>query len=87
MRLSAKTFACWQICANFNIFSNKSQQKKEADPPGRSSPLWCVAKSQSLWHYCPVVDADVINQAGEQGHGLKIVSGTEVQIAVARYCE
>jgi hypothetical protein len=27
------------------------------------SPLWCVAKSQPLWRYWAVIDADVVKQA------------------------
>jgi len=65
----------WLICSIYIIpceelsvkliFSEKGGRKR-ADPPRRSSPLWCVAKRQPLWYYCPVVDADVIYQAGEE---------------------
>jgi ABC-type taurine transport system substrate-binding protein len=37
---------------------------------------------ESLWHYCPVVDADFIKQAGEEATWIKSRSGTDVQGAV-----
>jgi len=35
-----------------------------------------------LWVYSTVIDADVINQAGEKTGWIKIVAGTKVQPAI-----
>ena len=64
-------------------FQKKGKYKRLAGPPP-ASLFWCVAKKSAftaLWHYCSVVDADVVNQAGEVEGEVQTVGDTEVQTA------
>ena len=51
------------------------------------NPFWCVVESQPLGYYCPVVDADVIDQAGEETGCIKVFSGTKVEAAIRSYAD
>jgi hypothetical protein len=41
-----------------------------------------VVKSQPLWYYCSVIDADVINQAVPETAGTEIPASANIQTTI-----
>ena len=71
---------------------DSAEQRKRADTVSDYQPfegtrefavnillhLYFVCLGRALWCHCPVVDANVVDQAGEETAGFKILSGTQI---------